>query len=156
VRPQAGAANAISAKAQSEVAFCSASALVRGTREICIDGATRNRGHRGHGHARRRRRGKQYVVVHAGGGVFANGKRGDGIWMFSLDGTIESIKPETAPTALAAARAEATAAAPLPAAAGPVDLDNGARLYREACLPCHGPTGEGGGAGSGAGRYVPD
>jgi alcohol dehydrogenase (cytochrome c) len=36
-------------------------------------------------------KGQQYVVVHAGGGVFANGKRGDGIWMFSLDGKIESL-----------------------------------------------------------------
>ena len=36
-------------------------------------------------------KGKQYVVVHAGGGVFANGKRGDGIWMFSLDGKIPSL-----------------------------------------------------------------
>jgi hypothetical protein len=32
-----------------------------------------------------------YVVVHAGGGSFANGKRGDGIWMFSLDGKIGPI-----------------------------------------------------------------
>ena len=31
-------------------------------------------------------KGKQYVVVHAAGGVFAGTKRGDGIWMFSLDG----------------------------------------------------------------------
>jgi hypothetical protein len=29
--------------------------------------------------------------------------------------------------------ADAAAAAPAPAAAGAVDLDNGARLYREAC-----------------------
>jgi alcohol dehydrogenase (cytochrome c) len=96
------------------------------------------------------RRGRQYVVVHAGGGVFANGKRGDGIWMFSLDGTIESIRPEAPPSAAAAARAEATAAAAAPAAAGGADLDNGARLYREACLPCHGPTGEGGEGGGAA------
>ncbi len=48
--------------------------------------------------------GKQYVVVHAGGGVFANGKRGDGIWMFSLDGKIPSL-------ALGAAPARASAGA---------------------------------------------
>ena len=36
--------------------------------------------------------GKQYVVVHAGGGLFANGKRGDGIWMFSLDGTFVAFR----------------------------------------------------------------
>src|SRR6185295_1019656 len=36
-------------------------------------------------------KGKQYVVVHAGGGVFGNGKQGDGIWMFSLDGTMDPV-----------------------------------------------------------------
>ena len=41
-------------------------------------------------------KGRQYVVVHAGGGAFANGKRGDGIWMFSLDGKIGPIVPTLA------------------------------------------------------------
>jgi len=31
--------------------------------------------------------------VHAGGGVFGNGKQGDGIWMFSLDGTMNPVPP---------------------------------------------------------------
>src|SRR6185295_343666 len=44
-------------------------------------------------------KGQQYVTVHAGGGVFANGKRGDGVWMFSLDGTMESMVPAPAPGA---------------------------------------------------------
>lgn len=35
--------------------------------------------------------GEQYVVVHAGGGVFAGATRGDGIWMFSLNGTMNSL-----------------------------------------------------------------
>jgi alcohol dehydrogenase (cytochrome c) len=88
-------------------------------------------------------RGEQYVVVHAGGGVFADGKRGDGIWMFSLDGTIEPVTTEGAPVsgALAALRAGASAAAQ------PGDAVNGERIYREACLPCHGASGEGGEGG---------
>jgi alcohol dehydrogenase (cytochrome c) len=88
-------------------------------------------------------RGQQYVVVHAGGGVFADGKRGDGIWMFSLDGTIEPVAPAGAPAsgALAALRASAAAAAQ------PGDAANGERIYREACLPCHGASGEGGEGG---------
>jgi mono/diheme cytochrome c family protein len=79
----------------------------------------------------------------------------------SLDGTTESIKPQAVgQNATVAARAEATAAAPAPAAAAPTapvpaggaavaNLDNGAQLYRETCLPCHGPDG-GGGEGGGA------
>jgi mono/diheme cytochrome c family protein len=96
------------------------------------------------------RRAKQYVVVHAGGGVFANGKRGDGIWMFSLDGTLEPFTPQAAPSVQAAARAAAAAAQPPLVATGPADLDNGARLYREACVPCHGVNGAGGEGGGAA------
>ncbi|HEV7716439.1 MAG TPA: PQQ-binding-like beta-propeller repeat protein [Steroidobacteraceae bacterium] len=44
-------------------------------------------------------KGKQYVVVHAGGGVFANGKQGDGIWMFSLDGQMNPVPPPPPPGA---------------------------------------------------------
>jgi mono/diheme cytochrome c family protein len=42
------------------------------------------------------------------------------------------------------------AAAPVTVAAAPAaNLENGAQLYRDTCLPCHGPDG-GGGAGGGA------
>ncbi len=40
--------------------------------------------------------GDQRVVVHAGGGVFAGATRGDGIWMFSLTGTMKSLPATTA------------------------------------------------------------
>jgi mono/diheme cytochrome c family protein len=75
-------------------------------------------------------------------------KRGDGIWMFSSMARSSRSSRAAAPAALAA-RAEA-GAAPAPAVAGTADLDNGARLYREACLPCHGPTGAGGEGGGAA------
>jgi mono/diheme cytochrome c family protein len=42
--------------------------------------------------------------------------------------------------------ARPTAAAPA-AAAGPPDLNGGARLYTAACVPCHGAKGEGGHGG---------
>jgi mono/diheme cytochrome c family protein len=86
-------------------------------------------------------KGKQYVVVHAGGGVFANAKAGDGVWMFSLDGTIGPVvpqKPGAGPT---------TATAPAPANDRPPSRENGAKIYRSACVPCHGATGEGGHGG---------
>jgi mono/diheme cytochrome c family protein len=106
-------------------------------------------------------KGKQYVVVHAGGGLFAGGKRGDGIWMFSLDGKIESLAPKggytggpggagsAGPRAGAVAPANTNAANPVAAAgaARPVNRANGERLYKSACLPCHGESGEGGHGG---------
>jgi mono/diheme cytochrome c family protein len=61
--------------------------------------------------------------------------------MFSLDGSIEPVA--------SAGRAGSGPVAAIPRAAGPADVDNGARIYREACLPCHGMDG-GGGEGGGA------
>jgi len=88
-------------------------------------------------------KGEQHVVVHAGGGVFANGRRGDGIWMFSLDGTIEPLTASERPGAFGGSPAAAAALEPT----RPADVDNGARIYREACSPCHGLTGNGGEGG---------
>jgi alcohol dehydrogenase (cytochrome c) len=87
------------------------------------------------------RNGEQRVVVHAGGGVFANGKRGDGIWMFSLNGTIEPVAPEAELSRTAAVLAAA------PEAGRAADLARGETLYRDACLPCHGAAGAGGEGG---------
>jgi len=88
--------------------------------------------------------GDQRVVVHAGGGVFANGKRGDGIWMFSLKGTMESLDPSVM------AAQPATQARPPRLPDREPDHAAGQTLYKEACLPCHGPTGAGGEGGGAA------
>ncbi len=93
-------------------------------------------------------RGEQYVVVHAGGGTFANGKRGDGIWMFSLSGKIPPITPESRGSragAMAAAFGGAGAGPPaLPTPTRPANVGNGSKIYRAACVPCHGDSGQGG------------
>jgi quinohemoprotein ethanol dehydrogenase len=100
-------------------------------------------------------KGKQYVVVHAGGGTFANARAGDGIWMFSLDGTLGPVVPQR-PSGPGANGLGAPGAARGPGATGatgavgadrPPNRDNGANLYRTACVPCHGATGEGGHGG---------
>jgi quinohemoprotein ethanol dehydrogenase len=88
--------------------------------------------------------GKQYVVVHAGGGVFANGKRGDGIWMFSLDGKIPSLASGAAPGRNGAGP---PAAAALPVTTRAANAEHGADIYRAACIPCHGAAGSGGQGG---------
>jgi quinohemoprotein ethanol dehydrogenase len=93
-------------------------------------------------------KGKQLVVVHAGGGSFANGKRGDGIWMFSLDGKIGPIvaSVEGASGGGGPGGGEgAQAAAPQPNK--PADLAAGAEIYKVACLACHGADGTGGHGG---------
>ena len=85
--------------------------------------------------------GDQRVVVHAGGGVFAGAKRGDGIWMFSLQGTMKSL-PAGAP-AFGGAFGRPRPAAP----DRPVDVMHGQQIYAEACVACHGEGGDGGHGG---------
>jgi mono/diheme cytochrome c family protein len=91
-------------------------------------------------------KGQQHVVVHAGGGLFANGKRGDGIWMFSLDGKIPSLPSAAATRGGGPGGGKAQAAGP-PVTTRPPNPDNGAKIYKAACVPCHGATGEGGEGG---------
>jgi quinohemoprotein ethanol dehydrogenase len=93
--------------------------------------------------------GKQYVVVHAGGGVFANGKRGDGIWMFSLDGKIPSLAVGGAPGRAGFGAGAAPTAVALPVTTRAANAEHGGDIYRAACVPCHGAAG-GGGSGGGA------
>jgi quinohemoprotein ethanol dehydrogenase len=37
--------------------------------------------------------GKQYVVAYSGGSVFARSPRGDSVWLFALDGTLDPVPP---------------------------------------------------------------
>src|SRR6185295_4868165 len=89
-------------------------------------------------------KGKQYVVVHAGGGVFGNGKQGDGVWMCSLDGTMNPVAPPAPAGAGAGARPPGAAVGPAPAGpARPLNRANGEKIYKAACVPCHGEAGVG-------------
>jgi quinohemoprotein ethanol dehydrogenase len=109
--------------------------------------------------------GKQYVVVLAGGTALAGSKRSDGLWLFSLDGKIESLPKGSAdPTGQAARPAPGAAAGGIagPAIAGPAaasaavnahatglgtrtaDLEKGKDSYTTTCVVCHGVNGKGG------------
>ena len=88
--------------------------------------------------------GDQRVVVHAGGGVFAGAQRGDGIWMFSVDGTMRSLPTAGAGFGGAGPRFGRPQAAP---EERPVNLDRGREIYAEACVACHGESGDGGHGG---------
>ncbi len=85
--------------------------------------------------------GKQYIAVHPGGAAFAGSVRGDTIWLFSLDGTLEQ-EVAAAPVAGPGPRAPVTVPVNLVA-----DLDNGSTIYANACQACHGETGQGGQGG---------
>ncbi len=93
-------------------------------------------------------RGTQYLVGIAGGGI-TGGRINDGLWLFSLDGTMESLPPgsgDPLPAESAASEAESPTEVAL-AAVDPThtpDLQRGSVLYRSVCQACHGETGEGG------------
>lgn len=89
--------------------------------------------------------GVQYLVGIAGGGV-TGGRLNDGLWLFSLNGTIDSLPPgsgdpppedgestDEAHTFMDALDLERNA-----------NLERGADIYRAICQTCHGPNGEGG------------
>jgi quinohemoprotein ethanol dehydrogenase len=86
--------------------------------------------------------GRQYVVVLSAGTMFGGGRKGDSVWLFSLDGTIEPLAANTNANANASAQ-EISLALP----AGAADLAKGRSLYAQYCLACHGDRGTGGHGG---------
>jgi alcohol dehydrogenase (cytochrome c) len=79
--------------------------------------------------------GKQYVVAYSAGNLFAGSPRGDSLWLFGLDGTLDAVPPAGSLMSFA------------PATTAPGNPDAGAAVYTTACLACHGEQGEGGHGG---------
>jgi quinohemoprotein ethanol dehydrogenase len=79
--------------------------------------------------------GKQYVVAYSAGNLFAGSARGDSLWLFGLEGTLEPVAPPGALMTFS------------PGATAPGDAEAGAAVYATACVACHGEQGEGGHGG---------
>ncbi len=76
-------------------------------------------------------KGKQKIVVYTAGNLFAGTVPGDSVWLFSLDGTMESVQAGQSGIMKPVAVAQANVAA-------------GAKVFIQFCSQCHGETGEGG------------
>jgi mono/diheme cytochrome c family protein len=85
------------------------------------------------------REGKQYVVAYSAGNVLGGTAKGDSVWLFALDGTLPQAKQNDAQAA--------PAVVAQPAATANALGSSGGDIYRQACLPCHGPDGRGGHGG---------
>jgi alcohol dehydrogenase (cytochrome c) len=79
--------------------------------------------------------GKQYVVAYSAGNQFAGSSRGDSLWLFAQDGTLEPVPPASAIMSFS------------PGTAAPGNADDGAAVFATACVACHGEQGEGGHGG---------
>jgi quinohemoprotein ethanol dehydrogenase len=93
-------------------------------------------------------KGKQYVVVHAGGTALGGSKRADGLWLFSLEGKKESMPRGSAdPAGQFPPRGGPPGGAP-PAAPTTrqrtANVDKGKEIYTTTCVVCHGENGKGG------------
>jgi alcohol dehydrogenase (cytochrome c) len=78
--------------------------------------------------------GRELVLAYSAGNLYAGSARGDSVWLFSLDGTLEP----------------ATVASPVPttsATGGAGNTDAGKSVFDAACQFCHGAEGEGGHGG---------
>jgi alcohol dehydrogenase (cytochrome c) len=80
-------------------------------------------------------KGHQYVVAFSAGNLFGGSARGDSVWLFSLDGTLDPVPPAGALLTFA------------PGAGGAPDVAAGKVVYDQACTFCHGEQGEGGHGG---------
>lgn len=85
-------------------------------------------------------RGRQYLAVLSGGNALIGSPRGDSVWLFGLDGTLEATRPGDTPLVPTLSLTDTSAA-------GRSDLAAGAELFRQTCLPCHGADGQGGHGG---------
>jgi quinohemoprotein ethanol dehydrogenase len=87
-------------------------------------------------------KGKQYVAVLSGGNALIGSARGDSVWLFGLDGTLNEAEPGDTPLVPAVAMAgEASTNV------GEPDLANGESIYQQTCHQCHGDDGKGGHGG---------
>lgn len=83
--------------------------------------------------------GEQYIATYAGGASMDGGARGDGVWLFSLRGTLNPLPP--LPSRFNPARA-------IPVPEGrTANLENGRTIFMQSCQYCHGAAGEGGQGG---------
>jgi mono/diheme cytochrome c family protein len=92
--------------------------------------------------------GVQYLAGIAGGGV-TGGRLNDGLWLFSLNGTMESLPPGSGDAEPVATEADEAQNDPRAFLADfdlnrTPNLTRGAQIYTNVCQTCHGPRGEGG------------
>jgi alcohol dehydrogenase (cytochrome c) len=89
--------------------------------------------------------GTQYVAVLSGGHLYAGSPRGDSLWLFALNGTIDPVAPiQPIPFGFDGGGVAALHATEEEKPIGPADLQAGEFIYRGTCTYCHGEDGKSG------------
>ena len=93
-------------------------------------------------------KGKQYVLAYSAGAALLGSARGDSVWLLGVDGTMGPAPagtpmPRNAVT-ISEGRRPGTAVQTAEQLRAAADLDNGKRLFAQACAVCHGEDGKSG------------
>jgi quinohemoprotein ethanol dehydrogenase len=86
--------------------------------------------------------GKQYVLAYSAGNFFAGSTRGDSLWLFGLEGTMDEVTQSEITQSDNGASSQTAAGET--ATTGDPNLASGEAIYKSTCLPCHGADGLGG------------
>jgi alcohol dehydrogenase (cytochrome c) len=90
-------------------------------------------------------KGTQYVAVLSAGSMYARNRRGDSIWMFTLDGAMD---PVVIPAGIISGT-DIDRELEVLVIEGETDTVKGRKLYQQNCSACHGDAGRGGQDGGG-------
>ena len=93
-------------------------------------------------------KGTQYVLAYSAGAALLGSARGDSVWLLGVDGTMGPVPagtpmPRNAVT-ISEGRRPGTAVQTAEQLRAAADLDNGKRLFAQACAVCHGEDGKSG------------
>jgi alcohol dehydrogenase (cytochrome c) len=88
-------------------------------------------------------KGKQYVLAYSGGAALLGTARGDSVWLFAVDGTMGPAQAGSPVSRNAVTISDGRPPAAPPSLAT-ADVENGRKLFAQACAVCHGEDGTSG------------
>jgi len=89
-------------------------------------------------------RGKQYVLAYSAGAALLGTARGDSLWLFATDGTMGPVQAGSPVARNAVTISDGRPPAAPAANRAAANVENGRKLFAQACAVCHGEDGKSG------------